>query len=791
MKEHKKYNIECLKDRIPYSKKKRDDFEWAKQRAEYYDQGYFDIMTKRYENMRKNYRMYRGIPDNSNYKFLTNPIDPELSSSVPFVSYPIIDKVIKAIHGEEIRRNLKPIVMAVNSDSISSRNRQRTKMMQEYLYNSIFGGLQQEMEMQMQQAKTQEEQQQIQQQFEQKKQEMTPKEIELFMSKEFRLPEEMQGQQILSVKLKQDRVKYEFDTAFLQGLISGIGVVEVEGYPRPKLRALNPLFFTYEKSFNSPFIHEGSAWTYSEYLTLPEVYEQFSEELTEEDMKKLDNIRSGAQHEPMYPHPGMFNWDYLEDIDNPLLWLNDNYIRKVRVVFKTLKLIKKITRLSPETGMIEEIIVDESYVSNPQLDLSEEKEWIPELWSVTKLDLIEPIYLRIGPIENQYRDLDNPKKITPPYIGVIYDIVNADEPVSVVSKGSYWQELYDIVMHYFKIVLATDWGNIITLNINSKPSELSTGEWLHTAVTKKFLLLDLNKEGTNPAFDAQAIKGVALSNASDLTKYMNILAYIQKQCFEAMYYNESRLGITMPYQTATANQQDIIQSSTQTMPYFNMHRLLVKDALELYLELWRRYYVENPEELALIADDMTVVSLTIDPRVIDLKKYGVFIEDDTDSQQILEQMKANAREIIQTTGGDLRIVLELLTAKDPMEIKNKISRLMEDMEEKQAQAQQQQQAMEQERMKHEMEMLQAKFDHEMQLKQVETEGKMATAAIDVQKFALAQDVDSNKQADTVEKAKLEIAQKEKDRELKEKIETEKLKLEEKKIEAMKNRKKGN
>lgn len=791
MKEYKKYTVECLKDRISYSEKSKNDFEWAKQRAEYYDSGYFDIMTKRYKNMRDNYRMYKGIPNSDNYKFLTNPVDPDLKSSVPFVSYPIIDKVIKAIHGEEIRRNLKPVVMAINADSISTRNRQRTKMMQEYLYNSVFGALQQETEAQLQQAKTPEEQQQIQQAAEQKKQEMTPKEIEVFMSKEFRLPEEVQGQQILSVKLKENRVKYEFDTAFLQGLISGIGVVEVDGYPKPYLRALNPLFFTCEKAFNSPFIHEGSAWTYSEYLTLPEVYEEFSEDLTEEDMKKLDNIRSGSNYEPMYPHPGMFNWDYLEDLDNPLLWLNDNYIRKVRTVFKTLKLIKKVTRISLETGTVEEIIVDESYVSNPQTDLSEEKEWIPEFWSVTKLDLIDPIYLRIGPLENQYRDIDDLKSITPPYIGVIYDIINADEPVSIVSKGSYWQELYDIVMHYFKVVLATDWGNIITLNINSKPSELSTGEWLHTAVTKKFLLLDLNKEGTNPAFDAQAIKGVALSNASDLTKYMNILAYIQKQCFEAMYYNESRLGVTTPYQTATANQQDIIQSSTQTMPYFNMHRILIREALQHYLELWRRYYVDNPEELALIADDMTVISLTIDPKIIDLKKYGIFIEDDTDTQQILDQMKANAREIIQTTGGDMRIVMELLTAKDPVEIKNKINAMMEEIEKRQAQQAQQAQAMEEARMKHEMDMLQAKFEHELQLKQIEVEGKMATATIDVQKFAVAQDIDGDKQADTVEREKIKIEQQEKDRELKKEIEMKKLELEREKITVMKNKKSGN
>ena len=781
--------LDCLRDRISYREKSKNDFEWAKQRCEYYDTSYVENSMKRFKTMQDNYRIYKGSPDKNNYKFLTNPVDPLITSTVPFVSYPIIDKVIKALHGEEIRRPLKPIVFALNQDSLSTRSRERLNLVKEYLYSNVFGEIDAQIQQQMQGAKSQEEAAKIQQQGEEQKKAMAPPEIETYMSKSFRLPEEMQAQHILTAKIKTDNVKHELDTALLQGLISAEGIVRISTKGKPKIENVHPLFFDFTKKHNSPFIHHGDRWSYSRYLTLAQIYDEYGYELSKKDMDKLDRVRNKFSSEDIYPNPSMYNWDYLEGIDNPFIWLDENFIRVSHHVFRSLMQIGYLTRINPETQEIEQLIVEEDYELNPLTDLMLEWEWLPELWEVTKIDIAEePIYTCIGPVEGQFRDLEDPHNVTPPYLGVVYDIINPDDPKSITKNGTYWQELYDIVIHYFKLNLATNWGNIISLNVNTKPSDMTTGEWLHTAVTKKFLLVDLNKEGSNPAFDAQAMKAMNMSNQQELSGYIQVLGYIQKQCFEAMYYNESRLGITTPYQTATANQQDIMQSSTQTMPLFNLHRMLVQDVLTQYLEVWRRYYANHPEELAYFADDASVASLLVGGPVLDLKKLGVFVEVDNDSQQILELMKQKSNEIIMTTGGDLRLVLEVLTAKDPMELKVKIGRMMEDMEKKAQEAQQAAMQMEQEKMKALKDLQELKHAQAVELKQMEINAGMINTNIEANRFAAAQDIDQDKESDLVEIARMELEQKEKEMKSKEQIEKDKLAVEREKIRAMRENK---
>ncbi|HMT03738.1 MAG TPA: hypothetical protein PKD00_10665, partial [Burkholderiales bacterium] len=464
------FDIDCLRDKVSYSKKSKNDFEWAKQRCEYYDTHYYDITLKKFKRMKALYRIYKGMPTPEDYKFLTNPVDKNLSSTVPFVSYPIVDKVIKAIHGEEIRRPLKPIVFALNQDSLSKRSREKLELTKQYVYNSVFGAIDQEIQAAMEQAKSEEEAAQIQKQGEEKKAAMAPPEIDLFMSKEFRLPEEMQGQHILNAKLKTEKPKHSFDTALLHGLISGMGLVRITNARKPKIEALEPLFFDYEmsKGPDKIFIHKGNRWSYSQYMTLAEIYDEYGDDMSKKDKEKLDELRDKYRHEEMYPNPSMYNWEILEDLDDPMVWLDDRYIRVAHHVFRTLKEIGHLTRINLETGEIEELIVEEEYEINPLTDISLEFEWIPELWEITKIDIHDTIYTRIGPIEGQYRDLEDPHTVTPPYMGVVYDIINPDSPASIIQNGSYWQELYDIVMHYFKTTLATDWGNIITLSVNAK-----------------------------------------------------------------------------------------------------------------------------------------------------------------------------------------------------------------------------------------------------------------------------------------------------------------------------------
>ena len=783
-------------DRLSYKKKIANDYEWARAKMDYFSNQY-NYYTEKKEKFKINYELYNGRMDFDSYLETGKIISTELGIDVPeieynksdFIHFPVLQTVLHDLEGEEIKRPFNLRVVTTNSNSESVRQNTRKRLLIEntskIVKQQILERIKIENAKKIEEAKAnmdpsvdpeyvkklEELQQSLDAQLEQNLQRMTPLEVETYMSNNFKLPEEKLTDEILQYHVRTDRLKFVFDKGWKDVIITGEEVYWTgEWNGRPIIKACNPLYFNYSKSKDVDYLDEADWCTYDEYLSIYEIYQHFGNIITEEEREVLDkyestlNSPSDSKVWEVIPNAIM----NMTDPETTPSWIdpwqdnfNDNYktrrIRITHVVWKTLKKIKYIFRLN-ENGTLEKSIVDETYVFNKATDIKQETIWIPEYWQGYKIFTNPKIYLKIEPIPNQYRDLDNPFQIRGPYTGTVYSSRNS-APISITDLGKPWQFLYNVIVNQIIEIMKTDIGNILLGLEEQIPKNLTPTQWMTYIKKFKVALISASRDGDlrSMGIDPQYWKSINLSHTQDIAQKLNLLDYIERKMTQAMSYNPNRLGMQSPYESVSNNQQNIIQSSNQTEKWFYMHNYVKERTMENYIEICKVIYKENPLRASYILSDLSVATLNTEVSEFSNYNYKVYITNTLKDTQVITELKSLIQPIIQNSGGDLRVVSEILTSENATEIKNIINRIHEQKikQEEQMQKSQQEQQMQMQQMQ-----IQAK-QQEMQFQKQIADDKNATtlkaAEISTSRFAMMNDVDQDGVHDMIEleKAKQE------------------------------------
>lgn len=766
-------DVDYLKDRISYGKKKANNFNWARQKIDYFD-SFNTTQSTKYAKVQANEDLYNGIWDPEAYSYIENPYDiPDFTTPTKLEHVDIISLPLREMIGSELKRPFKPMAIAINPEAASKRRRERLKLLKEYVYQQIMGPLQQELAMKYQeqaqsQAQPQDPEQQgqqqspeqMQQQMQQELETMTPEEISRYMKESYKLPEEEAAQKLINILIKDLKLHMKFN----QGWHNAVNHAEEVYYVgirngEPVFDVVNIAFFNYDKSNDVDFIHDGEWATYEQVLLISDIYDRYGEYLTEKDRKKLDNYfdTNYRTDSGLVKHTSVLI-DGSEDTVRTL----DRKVRVLHCVFKSLKKIKFITTLN-EFGEEEEFVTDETYVFNPEVDLNEEIAWIPEVWEGTKIGT--DIYVNMRPIPNQYRDLNKPYKVKLPYVGLTYRTRNS-EPVSLLDRGKHWQFVYNILWFRLQEVIATDKGNVLLAVLKQIPKGWKPHEWLQYLSVSKVGFLDTTQDISPVGTDPQYWKSVNLSNNADIQKYISLLEYCEQRCLRTIGSNENRVGTVTPYETVTNNQQKLIQSSNITEPEFYMHNIVKEEALTALLEQAKIAYRNEKKYLAYVLDDFSIEELSIDPEQLNASEFGVYVSNSTDDMNALSELKMQLDRIIQASNGDLRIVGEIITAKNPASIKRVIDEVSEELKAQQAQAQQAQQQQAQAM----QEIEKAKMEHDSRERQLDRENRLKEAAIRAMGYSSDGDVDLNQVPDVLEANKFnaEISFKSQEQNLKQK-----------------------
>ena len=201
-----------------------------------------------------------------------------------------------------------------------------------------------------------------QQAVEQITQEMTPKDIELYMQRGFRSNQEITGQNLLNFLMKREKVRDKFNKGWRHALIAGeeiywIGIVNGE----PKLQVVNPLYFQYDKDPDIEYIQDGQ-WakyemrmtpgsvidTFGEYLTAKQIGEMYDDDFADPNSRQMS--WEGAVEQDLFDNYIDFDWNNTGGDSH-------KWIRVVHVEWRSLRKIGFLKYMDLN-GEVQETIVN-------------------------------------------------------------------------------------------------------------------------------------------------------------------------------------------------------------------------------------------------------------------------------------------------------------------------------------------------------------------------------------------------------------------------------------------------
>lgn len=797
MSKNKANNPITYTERLTFSQKNKNDFQWYREYADRLDSqhyqigyGYGDISE--YRRMKVNYDLFNDKINLDDFSYVCQPFGAN-AGELParMVNRDIVSAKIKAILGMEMKRPFSWSILAVNPEATTRKEQRETELIREFVINTITEPIRQHLEMQAQQEMqgkelTPEEQQQIQAQMEEQMKAMTPSEVKKYMEREYQDPAEVLASQLLQYIMQKLDIKSKFETMFKHGLLSALSVMYVSVLNgEPVAWNVNSMRFACEKSPDTQNIEDCENATCEYRMTPSEVIKFFGDELTDAQIDKIysrNNTTGSERIEHWLENDSPF-------LDNDMYDVND--VVSIRVLHCVWKSLRKIGFLQymDEAGEMQERMVDESYKIDETIgDLSIEWEWIPECYETWKIE--DDIYVNMRPVPGQFKDISNAYNCKLPYYGVIYDNLNSKR-VSLMDRIKTYQYFYNIIMYRLELLLASDKGKKILMNINMIPDSagIDMKKWQYFFESSPFMWYDPSEEGGQYADANTVAKAIDMSLVSDIQKYIEVAEYIRTQCGRSVGITDQVEGQISPQEAVTNSRQNLVQTSYILEPYFSLHSTAKRNILQALVEACKvAYSGRNSVKVAYILDDMSQQILNLDADLLDNSTYGVFVTDSAKAEEAKEMIRQMAHAALQNQKVELSDVISIIRQEGIVEAEETLKAAEATRREFEQSMQQQQQQHEQQQQQalHEFAAQQHEMEKEKIVLKEEERRKTVVAQAAITGASFNPDADNDKDGvnDFIEMAnkQLELNMKQQDLDLKVDALNHKKQIDEKKIE---------
>ena len=759
------------KHRLSRGQKEKNGKQWYKNYLDYLDSVSFtndnasnnligrakNNVVSEYKRMKVNYDLFNNIIDTKDFEYVINPFgssEGELPAN--FVNRDIISPKIKVLLGMEMKRPFSWKVIATNEEATTRREQKEFEMMRDFVKQQILTPIRQEIEMQkMQEAQGQElndqQKQQIQQQIEQELAAKTPEEVRRYMLREHQDPAEALAHQILEYLVKKEDIAKKFNKGFKHMCISAKQIYHVgiiNGHPI--LNEVNPLYFDYDKSPDEDFIEKGE-WAVNEYRLSPStVVSWFSKELTQAE---IDEIYTTVSDSNSLTASDDWTFSNVKEDDG---WT----VRVLHGVWKALRKIGFLKYLD-ETGTLQERMVDESYTLNKDLgDVSISWEWVTRWYEGYKIG--RNIYKGMGEGEGQPTDLDDLYDCNLPYYGTIMDSMNS-LPTSPVDRLKAYQYYYNIVMYRIELLMASDKGKILMMNIGMIPESagIDVEKFLYFAESSKIGFLNPNEEGNRGDYSIpNAVKEIDMSLASDIQKYINFAEYLERRAGLSVGVPPEAEGQIGPNAAVTNTKQVMMQSSHVLEPIFDLHNHVKKNVLQALIDTAKIAYglsKDKHKKLSYVLDDMSLKMLDIDTDLLNNSTYGIFVSNSTKAHETKEVITQLAHAAMQSQKIELSDIIKVLRSDGVQEAEELLTasekKKREEMQQMQTNQIKEQQKLEEQKAKARKEEM--AFDRETKLlvQQEKNKGILQSQTVETLGFNEDKDYDKDGKLDVLEVAK--------------------------------------
>ena len=684
--------------RITQKEKNKNDFSWYKTKIDLYDAGSFNSNSgftgiSETRKMQANYDLFNNIIDATEFKYICQPYGDAVGEMpATFTNRDIVSGKVKVLLGMESKRPFSWKLIAINREATTRKEKHQFGMMKEYVISEVMKPIVTEIRLKHEGelnggSLNDEQKQQVLAQIDDEIQASTPEEVLHYMKREHQDPAEVLGNQLLNFSIKKNSIKSMFDDGWKHGLLSGLEIYwEGESNGHPKINEVNPLNFDYEKSPDVKFIEDGE-WAATYYDMSPsKIVEMFSSELTDTEIDKIYDLSSGIGNNMA---DATFTFDGRKD--NTV-----GTVRLFHINFKSLKKVGFLYYLNKNTGEVEMMVVNEGYRLNKKAgDINVEWEWIPEAHEGYKIGT--DIYKRMRPVIGQFNDLDNIGECKLSYKGAAYDDTNS-EITSLMDRMKAYQFYYDIIMYRIEMLMASDKGKILLMNLNMIPSSsgIDIKKFLYYIDSTKTGFLNPNEEGNRGGQSdiVNAAKEIDLSLASDIQKYIGLAEYIEKRCGDSVGITKAMEGQAGANEAVQNNQLNYTQSSYILEPYFTLHNQIKRNVLDAHSNTQKQVYSQpsfNQKKLNYVLDDLSFNVLTINSELLDNSTYGLFMSNsskDWDAKQAVQQLSQAA---MQNQKADLLDIVKVIRsesmteAEEFLEVADEKANMRQAAAEKQAQ----------------------------------------------------------------------------------------------------------
>lgn len=794
-------NIDSMPlQKLPMSKKTK---EWREANLDYiigksgFTSGLGNNGSTKYEEMQTYYNLYNSIYDEKDLLYVTNPFKQKDGFPATAQDYNIIKPKVDLLLGEETKRPFNFRVVRTSDDATSEVQETAKQMLTDYIMATVMSKLGPEEAQRYQEAL-------------QSGEIMPPEAIQKYISKDYKDIAETTAQHTLSYLKNKLNVTHEFFKGWKDALIAGeevyyVGIIN----GNPYLERVNPLFFSYDQQADLEFIHDADWCCRKMIMSATQIYDRFYDKMSEKQLNQLlemieDTGRGGINPEVRktsldYPHIkthtiGGFTTNPFDDVDDINVW---------HCCWKSFKKIGFVTYMDPETGMPDELQVDESYkVTGNELNV--EWTWIIEVWEGYRVG--EDLYIGIQPLDYQHVSADNPNSQKLPYTGVVYNNTNS-RPRSLVSMMKPLQYMYIVLWYRLELAMARDKGKIPVVDVTQIPKDMGidVNKWMHYLSALGVMFINPYEEGWDiPGREGGKPSQFNQFTALDLTmapvidQYINLMAKIEDMASEITGVSKQREGAISSNELVGNVERSVIQSAHITEPWFWVHNQVKREVLTMLLDTSKEAWKGNKRCLHYILDDATRAFLTLSDSFF-YEDMDVFLDDSTKNQQQIEALR-NLMQPAMQNGASLLDIAEIITMDNVNMIKNRLEeieqkRMQQQQAMEEAQAQREQQAIQmQNEVKEEELMIK---EAEMDLKKYEidqnNQTKIIVAQLNAYRGSENQDVDGNGVPDVVEIGKqaleqqkinsdaaakqLELNNKRRETEMKREIENKKIELE--------------
>lgn len=650
------------KKRLSLAEKNANNKQWFKNQADNlkgmaFTSSIFNGEVSEYKRKKVNYDLHNGIIDVRDFEYVCKPFGAEAGElPASFTNKDIVSSRIKALEGMEMKRPFSWKITATNEEATTRKEQEEFSLIKDYVVQQTLAPIRQQIELKYQeqvQGKqlTPEEQKQIQQQIAQELEAQTPEEVRKYMQRKHQDPAEALSHQILQYLIQKQDIKRKFSKGWKHGMLGGeivywVGIVNGE----PTVLVTNSIRFDYDKSPDVDFIEDGE-WAVAEYRMTPsQVVSMFGSELKDTEIDQIYNEN--------------FMGAALQDPDFSFREVSEEGTHTVTVTHCNWKALRKIgflTYLDPNTGKKEIKQVSEDYVINKALgDMSIEWQWIPESYETYIIG--NDIYAFMRPVPGQFKDLEDLYNCKLSYYGGAFDNLNS-ETTSLMDRMKVWQYYYNIIMYRLELLMASDKGKILMMNIKGIPKSegIDVEKWLYYAEALKIGWVNPDEEGNRGVDVTNMAKEINMSLISDIQKYVELASYIDEQCGKSVGITDAVLGQVGPSEAVSNTRQNIVQTSYILEPYFDLHNNIKRNVLQALIEQAKIAYSEQEgKKLSYVLDDLSVEMVNVDAGLLDSSTFGVFVSNTSKAHEAVELVKQMAHAAMQNQAINLSDVIKVI-----------------------------------------------------------------------------------------------------------------------------------